>query len=174
MLSSIFEQFVKESPVSVMAQALMSHIFASERMDGLFRRHAQVQYQQDLLFSSLVDLMSLVVCGMQKSVHAAYKARAANLSVSTTALYNKLCGVELRVSQALVRETAQDLVELVKLVGGEQASILPGYCMKVVDGTCLKAEMLNADTKLYINSYTNSKKPKLVNITSSPQTNEHS
>ncbi|MBD2246831.1 transposase [Nostoc sp. FACHB-888] len=138
MLSSIFEQFVKESPVSVMAQALMSHIFAPERMDGLFRRHAQVQYQQDLLFSSLVDLMSLVVCGIQKSVHAAYKARAKNLSVSTTALYNKLCGVELSVSQALVRETAQDLVELVKLVGGEQASILPGYCMKVVDGTCLK------------------------------------
>ena len=36
-----------------------------------------------------------------------------------------------------------------------------------------KAEMLNPDTKLYIDSYTNSKKPKLVNITSSPQTNEH-
>ncbi|MEH1777986.1 MAG: hypothetical protein V7K67_19305 [Nostoc sp.] len=59
MLSSIFEQFVKESPVSVMAQALMSHIFASERMDELFRRHAQVQYQQDLLFSSLVEMITL-------------------------------------------------------------------------------------------------------------------
>ncbi|MHC5750935.1 MAG: hypothetical protein ACYTXF_09865 [Nostoc sp.] len=37
----------------------------------------------------------------------------------------------------------------------------------------IKAEMLNTDTKLYIDSYTNSKKAKLVNITSSPQTNEH-
>ncbi|MEH2437584.1 MAG: transposase [Nostoc sp.] len=138
MLSSIFEQFIKESPVSVMMQALMSHIFAPERMDRLFTKHAQVQYQQDLLFSSQVDLMSLVVCGVQKSVHAAYKARAANLSVSTTALYNKLCGVELSVSQALVRETAKNLAELVKLVGGEQANILPGYCIKIVDGTCLK------------------------------------
>jgi hypothetical protein len=36
MLSSIFEQFVKESPVSVMMRALMSHIFATERMDRLF------------------------------------------------------------------------------------------------------------------------------------------
>jgi len=34
-------------------------------------------------------------------------------------------------------------------------------------------EMLNPNTKLYISSYTNSKKAKLVNITSSPQTNEH-
>jgi hypothetical protein len=85
MLSFIFEQFVKESPVSIMMRALMSHIFATERMDRLFTKHAQVQYQQDLLFSSQVDLMSLVVCGVQKSVHAAYKARAENLSVSTTA-----------------------------------------------------------------------------------------
>ena len=138
MLSSIFEQFIKESPVSVMMQVLMSHIFAPERMDRLFTKYAEEQYQQDLLFSSQVDLMSLVVCGIQKSVHAAYKARAANLSVSTTALYNKLCGVELNVSQALVRETAKDLIELVKLLDGEQRNILPGYCIKVVDGTCLK------------------------------------
>jgi len=138
MLSYIFERFIKESPVSVMMQVLMSHIFAPERMDRLFIQYAQAQYQQDLLFSSQVDLMSLVVCGIQKSVHAAYKARAKKNSVSTTALYNKLCGVELNVSQALVKETAQDLVELVKLLGGEQRNILPGYCIKVVDGTCLK------------------------------------
>jgi hypothetical protein len=109
MLASIFEQFVKESPVSVMARGLMERIFAAERMDKLFTTHAKVQYQRDLLFSSQVDLMSLVVCGIQKSVNAAYKAKAAELSVSTTALYNKLNGVEVEVSQALVRETAQDL-----------------------------------------------------------------
>ncbi|MBW4457586.1 MAG: hypothetical protein KME55_35815 [Nostoc indistinguendum CM1-VF10] len=88
MLSSIFEQFVKESPVSVMMRALMSHIFATERMDRLFTKHAQVQYQQDLLFSSQVDLMSLVVCGVQKSIHAAYKARAENLSLFQTVTKN--------------------------------------------------------------------------------------
>jgi hypothetical protein len=38
MLSSIFEQFVQESPVSVMARVLMERIFAPERMDGLFTR----------------------------------------------------------------------------------------------------------------------------------------
>jgi tetratricopeptide (TPR) repeat protein len=36
-----------------------------------------------------------------------------------------------------------------------------------------ESEMLNPNTKLYISSYTNSKKPKIVNMTSSPQTNEH-
>lgn len=139
MLSSIFEKFVQESPVSVMARGLMERVFASERMDKLFETHATVQYQQDLLFSSQVDLMSLVVCGIQKSVHAAYKARAANLIVSTTALYKKLSGVELGVSQALVRETAQDLRSLISSMGGEQPNPLPGYQLRIVDGTCLAA-----------------------------------
>lgn len=46
--------------------------------------------------------------------------------------------MELGVSQALLRETAIDLAALVQLMGGEQPSLLPGYCLKVVDGTCLK------------------------------------
>jgi hypothetical protein len=40
-----------------------------------------------------------MVCGIQKSVHAAYQAKAVNLSVSITALYNKLSGVEIGISQ---------------------------------------------------------------------------
>lgn len=45
MLSSIFEQFVQENPVSVMARVLMERIFAPERMDSLFTKYASVQYQ---------------------------------------------------------------------------------------------------------------------------------
>jgi hypothetical protein len=36
------------------------------------------------------------------------------------------------------------------------------------------AETLNVDTKLYIVDYTKSTKREIVNMTSSPQTNEHS
>lgn len=52
MLSSIFEQFVEESPVSVMARGLMERVFAPKRMARLFETHAQQQYQQELLFST--------------------------------------------------------------------------------------------------------------------------
>jgi hypothetical protein len=145
MLSSIFEQFVKESPVSVMMRALMSHIFATERMDRLFTKYAQVQYQQDLLFSSQVDLMSLVVCGIHPSVHAAYRARAANLSVSTTALYNKLSGVELSVSEALVRETGQDLAELVKLLDSDVDEDIITLNVRSLSGTTPYDYLLYSD-----------------------------
>jgi IS4 transposase len=137
MLSSIFDRFVEESPISVMARGLMERVFAPTRMNALFENHAQEQFQQELLFSSQVDLMSLVVCGIQKSVHAAYKAKAIDLTVSTTALYNKLCGVELRVSQALLRETAQDLLKIVQQMGGVQPNPCPGYDFRILDGTCL-------------------------------------
>ncbi|HEY9633798.1 MAG TPA: hypothetical protein V6D14_10350 [Coleofasciculaceae cyanobacterium] len=36
MLYTIFEQFVEENPVSVMARGLMERVFAPERMDRLF------------------------------------------------------------------------------------------------------------------------------------------
>jgi hypothetical protein len=56
MLSTIFEQFVQMSPVSVMARGLMERIFAPDRMNQLFATHAQRQHQQELLFSSQVAM----------------------------------------------------------------------------------------------------------------------
>lgn len=137
MLPAIFEQFAAESPVSVMARGLMEYIFAPARIDQIFTENARQQYQQELLFSSQVDLMSLVVCGIYPSVHAAYRAKAARLGVSTTTLYNKLQGIELGVSRALVRETAQELSALIQTLQGQQPSPLPGYEVRIVDGNCL-------------------------------------
>ena len=60
MLSSIFERFIKESPVSVMMQVLMSHIFESERMDRLFQKYAKrtVSTRFAIFFSSRFDEFS--------------------------------------------------------------------------------------------------------------------
>jgi hypothetical protein len=49
MLDSTFEQFVQESPVTVMTRGLMERIFAPERMDRIFASHAKVQYQRELV-----------------------------------------------------------------------------------------------------------------------------
>lgn len=62
-----------------------------------------------------------------------------NKSYFTTALYNKLQGIELGVSQALLAETASELQTLIKAINGEQPSLLPGYRLRIVDGTCLAA-----------------------------------
>ena len=87
MLSAIFEQFVEESPVSVMARGLMERVFEPERMDRLFEKHAVEQYQQELLFSSQVDLMSgcaLLPAGSRRASDAPGSMR--NTSVSSCSL----------------------------------------------------------------------------------------
>ena len=40
-------------------------------VDSLFAQHAQLQYTRQLLFSDVVHLMSLVVCGIRPSINAA-------------------------------------------------------------------------------------------------------
>jgi hypothetical protein len=139
MLTAIFDTFVQHSPISVMMRGLMEHIFAGERLDSLFERHAKVQYQRELLFSSVVDLLSLVVCGIHPSVNAAYKAKAEGLSVNRSALYQKLNGVELGVSAALVRETAAQLGQLIEQMGGQSVPLLAGYTVRILDGNALAA-----------------------------------
>ena len=57
-----FDRFSEKSPVTVMTRALMEHAFDTKALDALFGEHAERQWEKKLLFSSLVDLMSLVVC----------------------------------------------------------------------------------------------------------------
>ncbi len=75
MLEDVFTVFVEQSPVSVMMRALMEHIFRPERLNEIFVTDTKVQYTRELLFSTLVNLLSFVVCGIQPSVNAAYKAQ---------------------------------------------------------------------------------------------------
>ena len=58
----LFERFVQSCPACVMQRALMENIFSSAKLDALFRQAAETQYQRELLFSTLVDLVSQVVC----------------------------------------------------------------------------------------------------------------
>jgi hypothetical protein len=80
--------------------------FAPERLDELFRKTAVGQYERDLLFSSVVELMHLVVLGAEPSVFAAFRRRQHQLPVTDDSIYNKLKGMELGVSQAVVRDSA--------------------------------------------------------------------
>ncbi len=70
-MPAIFERFVKRSPVTVMVRALMEHALARNDLDALFLEHTERQYTRELLFSSVVDLMSVVVTKVQPSVHSA-------------------------------------------------------------------------------------------------------
>lgn len=136
-VSVLLQRFMKHSPIPVMARALMERVLAPQRLNACFDRVVKGQYTRDLLFSSIFELMSLVVLKIFPSIHAAVQANKADIGVSMTAVYDKLNGLETAVPEALVQETAQELGELVTQLGGKRQALLPGYKVKMLDGNCL-------------------------------------
>jgi IS4 transposase len=137
LLETIFAPFVKERPICVMARAVLERLLDAPRLNALFARTAQQQYTRELLFSSLVQLMSEVVLGVHPTVHAAYQANKEAIGVSTTALYNKLDRVETDVAAALVRDSAALAEPVVKALRASHPRWVPGYQIKVLDGNHL-------------------------------------
>ena len=138
-LSKLFERFVAKSPISVMARSAMEFALTPDALDELFTKHAEQQYTRELLFSSLVDLMGVVVARIEPSVHAAYQRVADTLPVSLTSVYNKLNGLEPAIAAALVQHTAARLGPVVTEMGGEACDPLPGYRVRIIDGNHLAA-----------------------------------
>jgi len=135
-LDAVLDRFVQKSPLTVMTRACLEHALDPDALNGLFERHAEWQYTKSLLFSSLVDLMGLVVCRIQPSVSAAYQSME-ELPVTLTAVYDKLNGTEASVSAALVQHTAERLAPVIKDLGGELPPLLDGYRTRVIDGNHL-------------------------------------
>ena len=139
MLPSIFDAFVKASPVSVMARGVMERFLNPDCLNAWFEEVSDKQYNRDLLFSTLFDLLSQVVCGSHKSVHAAYQASPEDIGVSVVAVYDKLKRMEPQTSAALVRYAASQATPLIEALDGAQEPLLPGYRVKLLDGNCLAA-----------------------------------
>ena len=89
-LSPIFERFVEKSPVTIIVRAMMEVILAPEKLDELFAQTAQTGYTRELFFSTLVNMMTQVVCSMRQSIGAVYKAMSDEIGVSKTAVYHAL------------------------------------------------------------------------------------
>lgn len=138
-LAQAFARFAQKSPVSIMTRALLENALAPQALDGIFAEHAEQQYERSLLFSSVVDLMGLVVCKMQPAISAAYRAVRETLPVSLTAVYAKLNGIEGDVTAALVRHTGTRLRSVIEAMKAQTPALVPGYRVRIIDGNHLAA-----------------------------------
>jgi len=132
-LKSMLSRFAEKSPVTVMAQVGLERALGSDWLDSLFEEFRERQYTRELLFSTTVELMSLVSLGLQPSVHAAAQAQG-ELGVSLAALYSKINGIEPGLSRALVACSSERLEPIVEEVRGKRDGVLPGYQVRIVDG----------------------------------------
>lgn len=137
-MADIFENFAKKAPVAVMARASLEFALEPSALNAVFAEHAERQYEKKLLFSTMLDLAALVVCRVQPSVRAAYQAMRQQVPVSLTALYDKLGGVEMATTEALVAHSAARLRPVIAALGTAEPW-LPGYRIRVLDGNHLAA-----------------------------------
>jgi hypothetical protein len=139
MIPAAFEPFVKAAPFCVMARAALEGLFQPSRLNQLFDDTAQKQYTRELLFSQLVELMTAVVLRQQPSVRAAYRKGVGNISVSDQAVYDKLDGLELAVSAALVHDSAARLAPVIDQLKARRDAWVPRYRVRILDGNNLSA-----------------------------------
>jgi len=136
-LGEVFERFARDSPLTVMARGVLENALNPTVIDRLFQDVAERQYTRKLLFSSIVDLMGLVVCRIQPAVHAAYQANAETIDASIKAVYDKLDRTEPALSAALVHSTADRLGPVIDAMNGARSPLLPGYRVRILDGNHL-------------------------------------
>jgi len=138
MLSPVFAPFIQNSPISVMARGMLERVLNPDQLNEWFDTTAREQYTKELLFSTLLDLMSQVVQGSQRSIHAAFQASIQDIGVSITSIYNKLNGFEPGTSAALVRYAAGQVEPIIGKLLGKQNCPLPGKRIKLLDGNCIE------------------------------------
>ena len=135
--SEVFERFTQGDTIPVITQAVMENALSPRVIDQLFEDVAERQYTRELLFSSIVELMSLVVCGIRPSINAAYVKNAVPIHVSLGALYRKIDRIEPPIAAALVRTSAERLGPVITAMEGGLTPFLEGYRTKILDGNHL-------------------------------------
>jgi hypothetical protein len=121
-----------------MARGMMERALNPEQLDRWFNQTAKEQYTKDLLFSSVFDIMSHVVCGSRPSINAAYQTSKEQIGVSITSVYNKLHGIETNTSAELVRYATGQVSPVIEKLQGKYVAPLAGYRIKLLDGNCIE------------------------------------
>ena len=119
-----------------MARLALEHALPAGWVDDVFEAHRQRQYARELLFSTVVELTTLVSLGLHPSLHAAAR-QMPSLPVSLTSLYDKVNHTEPGVLRALVRGSAERLAPVMAALGTPAS--LPGWQVRVLDGNHLPA-----------------------------------
>ena len=130
-MDEVMARFAERAPVPVMARLAVQRALDRNWIDAVFEGHRQSQYTRELLFSSVVEIMSVVAMGLRPSLHAAAKAYA-KLPVSFTALYDKINHTDPSVIRALVQGSGERLGRVLHSMQPTRKATVEGYRLRIV------------------------------------------
>ena len=130
----ILSRFEAKSPFAVLLRIILQRLLPPDKLDALFTKTAEKQYERSLLFSTLMMLMFEVVLRCSPSVHHSYKRHQDEVGVSVKSVYNKLNGIEPNIAAELVRYSAEQLLPLQQMMRADVPPLLPGRRVRIIDG----------------------------------------
>ena len=136
MWRAVLKRFEEHAPACVMAREALEHALPAAWVDEVFEASRRRQYPRELMYSTTVELMTLVRLGLRPSLHAAAR-KMGELPVSVAALYDKLKRTEPAILRGLVAGSAQRLAPVAGQLDAHAS--LPGWQLRIVDGKHLPA-----------------------------------
>lgn len=133
----ILDRFIEKNPLAVMTRCIVGAI-VGDHFDELFKENRSRQYDSSIKFSTLSMSMAEIALGTLENRNQAYRKYRDELGASKTAYYGKLNRCEPRISEAVVRHSAEQASHLMGQLNFEPWQVLPGYRFFTIDGNHLQ------------------------------------
>jgi hypothetical protein len=134
---AVLERFVLNNPLTVMTRCIIEAVIG-DGLDEVFEQNRQRQYHDTITFSTLAMSMADIAIGAVKNRNQAYAKYRKELQTSVIAYYQKINRTEPRVSEAVVRHSAERASRLIDQLGFCPWQVLPGYRCVSLDGNHLR------------------------------------
>ena len=137
MFAEMFKKFSSRRPMATLGMISVRAVFSDQTIDKIFEVSSSRQYTKELAFSSCARLLGEVALLGTSSVSTAYKKVDETISVSLSAVYQKLRNVEPQVCEALVCGTANRATKLINHLNATREEPIAGFKLRVIDGNYL-------------------------------------
>ena len=135
-MKRLLEKYIRKCPFAVMTRVL-AEAFISRHLDDVFEENREHQYEHQLKFSALALAVADVTLKFCENLNQAYKQHHQQLAVAITSFYDKVRCIRPALSEAVVRHSAEQVIELQDALDYQPWQILPGYQCFDVDGNHL-------------------------------------
>jgi hypothetical protein len=121
---AMMDRFIQKSPLAVMTRCIAQSLMG-DKLDEIFQQNRTLQYDDTIKFSTIAMSMAEIALGTVENRNQAYREYKDELQTSVVAYYGKLNRTEPKISEAMVRYSADQATNLLKHLDFQEWEVLP-------------------------------------------------
>ena len=135
--TTVLNRFIEKDPLAVMTRCIVGCL-VNESLDAVFEENRSRQYEGTIKFSAVAMSVAEIALGTVKNRNQAYRKYKEQLGTSDVAYLGKLNRTEPRISEAVVRYSAEQAGALLEKLDFQPWQVLRGYRCFSLDGNHLQ------------------------------------